>query len=364
MFTPTHPALRSSRAALPGARSARRALLAACIGAALLVVAGQTTVAAQGSGAALRDTQGPFYATNPAGQVGRSAAITVDGAATDWTPDMIVAQGVANDDPRIFRGSHEGPVYDLYSLSAAWDDSNLYLMWQITNVTDVVDPAQSFPQSGNGKPYAVDIPMSVALDVDPASGTDGILDGEDDGVWGIHSTFSTEQGVDELINFSSKPGVGTPALFTLNPRGAFDYQPEDVHTFEEAGITYAHADGLAVDDLVGIDATGNAGYVPADLLDESLYSNLLDAGHDPQQDTTYEMGIPLASLGLTQAALQETGLGVLLMTTFGESAINSLPQDPAVLDHATEPYGPDPSTSHEKEDGDQFTVPLARIGHA
>ena len=73
-------------------------------------------------------------------------------SASDFTESMIIAQGVANDDPRIFRGSHEGPVYDSYALYGAWDDENVYVGWQFTNVTDVADPAQSYPISDNGKP--------------------------------------------------------------------------------------------------------------------------------------------------------------------------------------------------------------------
>ena len=44
------------------------------------------------------------------------------------------------------------PVYDTYALYSAWDNDNLYLMWEFTNVTDVVDPAQGYPISDNGKP--------------------------------------------------------------------------------------------------------------------------------------------------------------------------------------------------------------------
>ena len=77
------------------------------------------------------------YSTNATG-VGQYKTIN---SFSDWTQDMIIAQGVANDDARIFRGSHEGPVYDTYALYGAWDDNNLYLMWQFVNVTDVVDPA-------------------------------------------------------------------------------------------------------------------------------------------------------------------------------------------------------------------------------
>ncbi|MFJ4690370.1 carbohydrate binding domain-containing protein [Streptomyces sp. NPDC088766] len=307
------------------------------------------------------DPQGPYYATNPGGQVGRAAAVTVDGNPAEWTKNMIVAQGVANDDPRIFRGSHEGPVYDLYSLSAAWDDANLYLMWQFTNVTDVTDPAQGYPTSDNGKPYQGDIPQSIALDVDPGRGSKGLLENGPAGPWGLRTSFTGGQ-VDHIADFSSKPGVGQPALFSLNAAGTFDYAPANVQHFTAAGITYRHADGLASAEVTGIKATGNAGYRPADLADAGKYQNLLAAGHDPDQDTTYEMKIPLTSLKIDRATLESRGLGVMLVSTFGQSAIGSLPHDPAVLDKATEPYSSDNSTSQEKEDYDAFGVPFARVG--
>ncbi|MFG2501152.1 hypothetical protein ACGFSB_23450 [Streptomyces sp. NPDC048441] len=355
--------MRRTSAAPTHIRSRAAAVTAGCLSVAFLLVPGYATATGAPT-ATPQDEQGPFYATNPEGQFGKAAAITPDGEASEWTSDMVIAQGVANDDPRIFRGSHEGPVYDLYSLSAAWDESNVYLMWQFTNVTDVTDPAQSYPTSDNGKPYAGDLPQSIALDVDPGVGTDGLIDGTTDGVWGIHSTYGAGQGVDHLAMFSSKPGVGKPSLFTLNSAGSFDYQAANVHGFEDAGIKFAHADGLTTKTVTGINATGNAGYLPADLADKALYEDLVAAGHDSEQDTTYEMKIPLESLGLSRADLEAKGIGVMLTTTFGESAINSLPQDPAVLDHATDPYSADTSTSAEKEDDDALSVPLARIGHS
>lgn len=344
-------------------RTATLTLAAGCLGAALVLAPGPASAADPAATASTSAAPSSYYATNPSGQLGAAAAITVDGDATEWAQNLIVAQGVANDDPRIFRGSHEGPVYDLYSLSAAWDDENLYLMWQFTNVTDVTDPAQGYPTSDNGKPYNGDIPMSIALDVDPAAGSDGVVEADaPDGVWGIRDTFGNAE-VDHLAMFSSKPGVGQPALFTLNSEGAFDYETENVHGFAANGITYAYADGLTASEVIGINDTGNAGYVPADLEDESLYEDLLAAGHDSAQDTTYEIGIPLTTLGITQDTLESQGLGVMLVSTFGQSAIGSLPQDPTVLDNATEPYSADTSTSAEKEDYDTFTEPFARVGH-
>ena len=71
----------------------------------------------------LKSTTDSKYATNPNG-FGQYKTIN---DFSDWSEDMIIAQGVANDDARIFRGSHEGPVYDTYALYGAWDDDNLYL---------------------------------------------------------------------------------------------------------------------------------------------------------------------------------------------------------------------------------------------
>lgn len=301
-----------------------------------------------------------YYQQNPDGSVGSASEISVDGDASEWTTEMIIAQGVANDDPRIFRGSHEGPVYDLYSLSAAWNGDSLYLMWQFTNVTDVVDPGQGYPISDNGKPYNGDIPLALAFDV-ASGGGDGLIDGTEDGVWGIHTTYSNSE-VDRLAMFSSKPGVGEPAMFSLNSSGSFDYEPENTVGFDSAGISYAYGDGFYGDTLMGIDANGYEGYVPGDLTDESAFIDFLDTAHDTSQDTVYEMEIPFAALGTTKDAVESNGIGVMLLSTFGESAIGSLPQDPSVLDVATEPYSADASTSAEKEDWDPITARFARIG--
>nr|CRY97938.1 hypothetical protein [uncultured prokaryote] len=79
------------------------------------------------------------YATNPNNQFGQEKTITVDGDPSDWTQDMMIAQGGANDMCTTFYGQHENCVRDCYSLYAAWDDANLYLAWQMVNVADVRD---------------------------------------------------------------------------------------------------------------------------------------------------------------------------------------------------------------------------------
>ena len=56
------------------------------------------------------------------------------------------------------------------------------------------------------------------------------------------------------------------------------------------------------------------------------------------------------------------GLGVMLVATFGTSGMDSLPYDTSMSDNADQPYSKDPSTTYEKEDADNITVPFAYIG--
>lgn len=61
--------------------------------------------------------------------------IAVDGDLSDWDSSMIIAQGAANYDPRVYRPNsmYEVPI-DLYTLYGTYDDENVYLMWEMTNV--------------------------------------------------------------------------------------------------------------------------------------------------------------------------------------------------------------------------------------
>ena len=74
------------------------------------------------------------------------------------------------------------------------------------------------------------------------------------------------------------------------------------------------------------------------------------------------MTIPLKALGTTSSQVASKGLGVMHISTFGASGIGSLPTDPGMYDNATVPYSSDDSTSGEKEDVDNITVPLAYVG--
>lgn len=302
---------------------------------------------------------GAYFSTNETGY-GKNKTIQIDGSFSDWSKDMLIAQGVANDDSRAFRGTHEGPVYDTYALYGAWDNDNLYVMWEFTNVTDVVDPVQGYPISDNGKPYNGDIPQILAFDLDQTRSADGTISGTTDSIWGIDVNYAN--GVDAVAMFSSKPGVGTPALFTMDSTGAFNYEEEYCSGFKTLGIQYKYGDGNISDHIYGLN---NIGYDYNRLYDSS--TSLVDfkqLGHSDSQDTMYEMSIPLSALGITKDYIENNGIGVMHISTFGASGIASIPADMSMYDMANMPYSADDSTSAEKEDKDILTADLARIGSA
>jgi len=147
-----------------------------------------------------QDGPSSYYKTNPTLGKKVTTAIIADGNPQEWTSDMIIAQGVANDDARTFRGPHESPIYDVYQLYGAWDNTNLYLMWQIVNVADIVSPEQGYPNSDNGKPWNGNFPFQLAFDIDPSKGSNGLLTGKTvegvkgSHVWDIYSVFDNPLG--------------------------------------------------------------------------------------------------------------------------------------------------------------------------
>ena len=73
-----------------------------------------------------------YYSTNAVG-FGANKTISVDGDLSDWDSSMLIAQGTANDDPRVYRPNSMYEVgVDLYALYGAYDDNNVYLIAFIT----------------------------------------------------------------------------------------------------------------------------------------------------------------------------------------------------------------------------------------
>ena len=300
------------------------------------------------------------YATNPNG-VGVKKTISIDGSISDWDSSMLIAQGVANDDPRVYRPNsmYEIPV-DNYALYGAWDDTNLYLMWELTNVQDVVAPNDDYPIS-QGNQWINNIPFFIALDVDPSVSGDGTFT-TGQTIWDSGITF--DEGVDTLIAYSTN-GANGPFIYPANSSGKFDYST--VIERAATGISMKYDNGILESEVIG----ANYGYgeynnrVVGDTINGTAeWVEFNSLGHDSDKlDMHYEMSIPLASLGITASDITSKGIGVMQISTFGTSGMDCLPYDPSMNDNADQPATKSQEfNSLEKEDEDHITVPFARIG--
>ena len=129
----------------------------------MLITSVTATVSVNASTGVLCDK----YATNPNGQVGSQKTITIDGNMSDWSEDMLIAQGAAWDVANHYKGGHENCVLDTYALFASWDNDNLYVAWQMVNTTDTWAREGDGPLSDGGR--VLDVPLILALSVDPSS---------------------------------------------------------------------------------------------------------------------------------------------------------------------------------------------------
>ncbi len=303
------------------------------------------------------------YATNPNGKVGVQKTITIDGDMSDWSSDMLIAQGAAWDVANHYKGGHENCVLDTYALFASWDNDNLYVAWQMVNTTDTWAREGDGPLSDGGR--VLDVPLILALSVDPSSTSMSNKNTDGNPIWGQKMGLKFEQHVDHLLYMSGKPGLGTPAMFTaVDANGNTNYTT-GCHNFASTGIQYKMAEGNICDEIIGLDYSESP---------EDVYSN--DANwvdyktfkgssgtHNTKYDSFYEIKIPLSSLGIDASYLANNGIGAMVVATRGESGLDCIPFDDTMLDNATGDYGNDPSTSHEKDDEDVITSEFARIGN-
>lgn len=305
-----------------------------------------------------------YYSTNADNAVGKSATITIDGEFNDWDESMIISTGGANDMATAFKGGHENCVLDMYTLYAAWDDNNLYIAWQMVNTTDIWAREGDGPLSDGGR--VLDVPLAVALSVDPnsVSLSGKVTDGN--GIWGLGQRLQFTSHVDHLLLMSGKVGLGEPALFkAVDANGNTNYST-GCHLFKSNGISYKMKEGFLPTHLWRQKTNANDTEVVYDI---ENYENLLDAtsysgkAHKTSYDSFYEIKIPFSVLGINREWLETYGIGCRVIATRGESGIDCLPHDPTVLDNVFDDYGSDSSTTHEKDDIDTFTYDLASIGH-
>lgn len=307
---------------------------------------------------------GKYYWTNKDGAVGKSKTITIDGDASDWSEDMKIAQGAAWDVANHWKGGHENCVLDTIGLYAAWDDDNLYMGWQMVNTTDTWAREGDGPLSDGGR--VLDVPLILALSVDSSSVKMSNKNATGGPIWGQKMGLEFSIHVDNLFYMSGKPGLGKPSLFkAVDSEGNTNYE-EGCLGFKENNIVYKMAETNISSNIWGLnfsEDTSDVDNPDADWVDYKVFVG--DSGaHKTSYDSFYEISIPFSVLGITKADLESKGIGAMLVATRGESALDCIPFDSeAMLDNATEDYGSDPSTSHEKDDIDNITVPLARVGH-
>ena len=297
------------------------------------------------------------YSTNPNGGYGARKTITVDGDKSDWDSSMLIAQGVANDDPRVYAhwSMHEIAIDD-YAMYAAWDDTNLYIMYEMCNVQDVVAPGEDFPMT-QGNLWIYNLPIFMYI----YTGNGNITHGNtaDGTLWNTGTVVDANS--DHVVAFSTNASNG-PFIYTVNDDGQLE---PDVLVKKGAasGISIKWGSGKTLSGkLMGITKAGtDNGRVAGDCVDGTL-TDLYTAGHSASLDMFYEISIPLSNLDISASDIETNGIGVLKVSTFGTSGMDCLPYDLSMSDNAAQPYSKDASTSAEKEDDDHITVPMARVG--
>lgn len=306
---------------------------------------------------------------------------------SDWTEDMQIARGAAYDDPRTWMGIQE-TAYDAYALYAAYDDTNLYLMVELTNLPDGRATFMNHNYAGSDNAWWDNRDCPIGFVINTGKGVTStsptvLQSGATGPIWGAIN-FTDTEGFDFLFYHSSKygyaehkaafVGVGTPGLFKLNSStGYFSYDAAyclsansgapGAETKGTSGISVRYNRKCQVSSTVNFESTptdnrATSGQTGEDLMESETYTSV----ETNDLDMSYWYTIPLATLGIDKAYIQSNGIGVRQLTPNGGSLMDCLPWDPSMVDNATDPCSDDESTSHEKEDTDTITSAQARVG--
>ena len=312
------------------------------------------------------------YKTNSVG-VGTKKTITVDKSISDWDSSMLIAQGAANDDPRVYRPNsmYEVPI-DEYALYGAYDDNNLYLMWEMTNVQDVVAPNDDYPLTQGTLFLNMNIPFFIAIDTgkSDAIGNKGALQGSGT-LWG--SGITIENSFNRLIAISTN-GANGPFVYGgdssgLNPVEIYSKAGGGTSGAQKSGIQFGYGQGILSSSVKGINGAygKNNNRVVGDVCDNSAaWVDFNTVGHNSgKMDFHYEIAIPLSELGITASDVESTGVGALVIATSGKSGMDCLPYDVSMNDQADldDTAGSQENNSFEKSDEDNITCQFARIGN-
>ena len=291
------------------------------------------------------------YSINPTfGKAIANGGITIDGNASDWNTNMLIAIDMANDDPRSIGSNwtlHEAAI-DFTHLWAAWDDTHLYLAWQYVDVTDIIDPANA-GSSGGGKISSNDGILQW-LAIDTIQGAGAPKD-----VWSKNGAQPYWTGTDIPDYQMYMAGSLWQGFISRAVNGVFALDDGGVNykTAATAGVSYAKSSSLGHTQLWGVNEADNRNDVGAPTRD------FMTQGHTTTRDSFYECKIPLSFLQITRAQLESNGIGVM-MGAGSVSCMDSIPHDETTLDTpGVEVW----NSSKEWGDVDSFTTPFARVGH-
>lgn len=319
---------------------------------------------------------GDYYWTNKNDKVGTNKTIS---SWADWTVAEQIAQNAAYDDPRTWRGHQEVP-YDVYAMYAAWDNDNLYVMVELVNGVDRAKDLfmwHDYASSDNAWWDNRDIPLGMLFNTGKGAKSNKPTVDTGSPIWGSVD-FSDAQGFDAMFYHSSKygyaehksafVGVGTPGFFTTTSAGVFSYGDANCKDFAGAkadgsGVHVRYMRKCAVSTKIYMESTpsdnrGTSGQTGAELLDSTTYKGF----ETTDLDMSYWYTIPLKSLGIDKAHIENNGIGIRQLTTNGGSLMDCSPWDVSMVDVATDPCSDDASTSAEKEDVDNITSAQARVG--
>ena len=291
-------------------------------------------------------------------QLGKHKTISVDGDLSDWDSSMIIAQGVANDDPRVYMPSsmHEQP-WDAYALYSAWDDDNLYFLIELANTTYITSPEDNFAASNEARPWRNSIPMYLALSIDPAKQATGKAVGTNkDGsvytnpfVWGCTNGTAKDGGtgftthIDTLVAFDSNNSNGGASIFKADTQDTdgtymFNYDtriPIGVTSFQaqdnKNGFKIKYANGTKSTSLFGINAPKGSRVLGDNLDMNSNWVDFFDEGYKNSYGYVYEVAVPLNTLGIDRSYIETQGIGAMQILTYGTSGMDTLPHDPQCL---------------------------------
>ena len=304
-----------------------------------------------------------YYKTNPNGYGQKKTVSSYE----DFTLSDIIAQGAANDDPRVYRPNsmYEVPI-DLYALYAAYDDNNLYLGWDMTNVQDVVAPNDDYPLSQGILYQTMNVPFMLLFDTKDGGGN-GTTDASGSTIWDTGITYPSI--VNRVVMCSTNAANG-PYVYENN--GSL-INSKEIYNAATSGINFKVSNfglGIKSPNVYGIDkAYGtNNGRVVGDMKSDNESSaawvDFNTLGHSSSTlDFHYYMAIPLSTLGTSASQIESRGLGIMLVATMGKSGMDCLPYDLAMNDNADQADTESQEfNSLEKSDADNITVSFAYLG--